>query len=292
MQATTGSGAAREAAPYFDGLVACLEDREPLTSMAFGRHVHWGYWGDPTAADGTPTDYAWAAEQLCRRVCDAAAIHDGMRILDVGCGFGGTLASLNERYRNLEMVGVNIDRRQLDRAAREVRPMNGNRIRFVEGNALQLAFEADSFDVVLAVECIFHFGDRQKFFREVDRVLVAGGAFALSDFVPPEKALPLLRAFDPAKDENLSRAYGQINVLCSLESYHRLAESVRMDLMRQECITKNIMPTYTFLRKNAGTWRAYTNIQVFDKATAQLEMACRTGLLKYTVLGFTKRQAA
>src|SRR5262249_40386438 len=132
-------------------------------STAFARHVHWGYWPDPAAADGSAEDYARAAERLCRRVCAAAAVRDGLRVLDVGCGFGGTLASLNERFDGLHMVGVNIDLRQLDRARLLVRPSPGNAVRFVEADALSLPFADASFDVVLAVECIFHFGDRAAF---------------------------------------------------------------------------------------------------------------------------------
>ena len=69
--------------------------------------------------------------------------------------------------------------------------------------------------------------------------VVSGGAFALSDFVPPERALPILQAYDPAKDENLCRSYGKINVLCTLNAYRELAESAGMDLVRQESITRN-----------------------------------------------------
>jgi cyclopropane fatty-acyl-phospholipid synthase-like methyltransferase len=36
--------------------------------------------------------------------------------VDVGCGFGGTIASLNEHFSDLQLTGVNIDLRQLDRA--------------------------------------------------------------------------------------------------------------------------------------------------------------------------------
>jgi hypothetical protein len=87
-----------EAPPYFDTLFQLLQDNDPDTLAAFGRHVHWGYWESPDSADGSAQDYARAAERLCRRVCDAADIRDGQRIVDVGCGFGGTIASLNERF--------------------------------------------------------------------------------------------------------------------------------------------------------------------------------------------------
>ena len=45
----------------------------------------------------------------------AAGIADGQHILDVGCGFGGTVASLNENFSRVHLLGVNIDERQLER---------------------------------------------------------------------------------------------------------------------------------------------------------------------------------
>ena len=102
--------------PYFDYLLAALQNNDELIETSFGRHVHWGYWPDPSRATCSPEEYGTAAEELCRAICDAAGIREGMRIIDVGCGFGGTLASLNERFSELQLVGVNIDSRQLNRA--------------------------------------------------------------------------------------------------------------------------------------------------------------------------------
>ena len=58
---------------------------------------------------------------------------------------------------DLEMTGLNIDPRQLEVARKEVLPENGNTIDFIEADAVSLPFPDDTFDVVLAVECIFHF---------------------------------------------------------------------------------------------------------------------------------------
>lgn len=279
-----------KAPPYFDVLFSGLSDQRPETMEAFGRHVHWGYWSDPASADGTAADYAQAAERLCRRVCDAAHIQNGQRILDVGCGFGGTIASLNERFSNLDLVGVNIDRRQLDRATETVRPGNGNRIRFVEADACQLPFPAHSFDVVLAVECIFHFDSRAVFLAEASRVLAPGGSLALSDFIPPDKAVPLLQSFNASADEATVRTYGKIDVLCPTSAYRRIADTTGFALDQEDNITKHILPTYPFLRKHMQAWKAPGDAALFDQATAQIETACRTGLLRYTILSF-KRQA-
>jgi len=80
--------------PYFDYLLAELAKRNSAIEKSFGRHVHWGYWDDPAKARGDDDDYARAAEQLTVELCRLAGIAEGEKILDVGCGFGGTIASL------------------------------------------------------------------------------------------------------------------------------------------------------------------------------------------------------
>ncbi|MFN4261074.1 MAG: class I SAM-dependent methyltransferase [Gemmataceae bacterium] len=282
----------KQAPPYFDILFARLQKQEPVTTIAFGKHVHWGYWDEPDQADGSPEDYAAAAERLCQQVIRAGAIHDGQRVLDVGCGFGGTIASLNERFGNLDMIGVNIDARQLDRARQEVRPHNGNRVEFIEADACQLPFPNDSFDRILAVECIFHFGDRGAFFAEASRVLRPGGVLALSDFVPPEDAVSVLKSFNASQDEATRRTYGAINVLCSLDNYRALAQSSGFTLDQVHNISRHTLPTYPFLRKHLRTWDDPADARFFDKATGQLEMACHADLLHYTILRFQRIAAS
>jgi cyclopropane fatty-acyl-phospholipid synthase-like methyltransferase len=289
MQTTLARDAAESVAPYFDDLLARLEKGDATARTAFGRHVHWGFWPDPQRADGTAQDYAAAAERLCRLVCDAAHIADGMRILDVGCGFGGTIASLNEGFHNLDMTGVNIDPRQLARAARTIVPQNGNRIRFVEADACALDFAPGSFDAVLAVECIFHFGSRTEFFRGAARALRPGGHLALSDFVPPPDALAALAARDPGQDEATRITYGRINVSCALDDYRRLAEQVGMTLTASRDVTDGTMPTYAFLQSDLRTRPDRQTARIHARATSRIEIACRVGLLKYTVLAFTRR---
>lgn len=52
--------------------------------QAFGRHIHWGYWTNPTQADGSVEDFASAAENLSRRVYTAARVKESDRVLDAG----------------------------------------------------------------------------------------------------------------------------------------------------------------------------------------------------------------
>src|SRR5689334_17366795 len=84
--------------PYIDGILKQIADGDPEAEVLWQRHLHWGYWEDPAKADGSATDFAAAAERLAHMVFDAAGIDDGMRVIDCGCGIGGAIASLNERF--------------------------------------------------------------------------------------------------------------------------------------------------------------------------------------------------
>ena len=66
-----------------------------------------------------------------------ANIVDGQAVLEVGCGFGGTISLINEEFHDLKIVGVNIDQRQIDQAKQKVF-QNGNDISFIQGDACKL----------------------------------------------------------------------------------------------------------------------------------------------------------
>lgn len=274
--------------PYFDYLLAELNRRNPTIEKSFGRHVHWGYWADPRSATNDDDDFAQAAEQLTLELCQLAQISEDDAVLDAGCGFGGTIASLNERFHRLRLIGLNIDARQLERANRQVQPLHGNSIEFRQGDACNLPFAGNSFHRILAVESIFHFPSRETFFREVARVLKPGGTLTLSDFVPSALFWPICQVGAILGSHSIS-AIGRWDVRCTLNQYRRLASRVGLVPAATRNITPHTLPTYRYLQ------HILTRDEPRDREARMfghlLGLARSLGalrLLNYDLLSFTK----
>src|SRR2546427_497885 len=77
----------------------------------WGEHIHHGYW----EADEAPED---ARVRLVARLAAFAGVPPGARVLDVGCGFGGSALWL-ARDRNCRVTGVTISPVQARRAAEQ-----------------------------------------------------------------------------------------------------------------------------------------------------------------------------
>ena len=118
--------------------------------------------------------------ELLRRLEAERALTPGLKLLEISCGRGGGLNAF------LAAAPGIFDATGLDVAASAVafcRSAYGesDRLRFVEGSALELPFPDATFDVVLNVEASNDYGDRPRFFAEVARVLKPDGIFVYTD---------------------------------------------------------------------------------------------------------------
>ncbi|MEB3323058.1 MAG: methyltransferase domain-containing protein [Synechococcaceae cyanobacterium] len=153
------------------------EDR--LLERLWGEHVHLGHYGDPPGH----RDFRAAKEDFVHalvRWSGLASLPPGSRLLDVGCGIGGSARILARDY-GFEVLGISISPAQIERA-RALTPPQAGACRFAVMDALALELPDRSFDAVWSVEAGPHMPDKQRYADELLRVLRPGGLLAVADW--------------------------------------------------------------------------------------------------------------
>ena len=155
---------------------AWTDDR--LLERLWGEHVHLGHYGEPTQ----PTDFRKAKEAFVHELVRWSGLDQlpsGSRVLDVGCGIGGSARILARDY-GFDVLGVSISPAQIRRAT-ELTP-DGLNCHFAVMDALDLQLSDQQFDAVWTVEAGPHMPDKQRFADELLRVLRPGGCLAVADW--------------------------------------------------------------------------------------------------------------
>jgi SAM-dependent methyltransferase len=113
---------------------------------------------------------------------DAAGVGAGTRVLDVGCGPG--FVSEAAAARGAEPVGLDVAEAMIERAR-----ARSPQLRFVVGDAERLDAADASFDAVTSNFGVLHVPRPEAAMAEARRVLVAGGRFAFTVWVP-DRSVP------------------------------------------------------------------------------------------------------
>jgi MPBQ/MSBQ methyltransferase len=164
--------------------VAAAYDRwtqDQLLERLWGEHIHLGHYGEPPASIGT-VDFRQAKEHFVHQLVRWSgldALPPGSRVLDVGCGIGGSARILARDY-GFEVLGVSISPVQIQRAM-VLTPPDLN-CRFAVMDALALELPESSVDAVWSVEACPHMPDKQLYADELLRVLRPGGLLAVADW--------------------------------------------------------------------------------------------------------------
>lgn len=149
----------------------------------FERWTHMNYGYADLAENAAPLLLKAADES--ERYCIQLYVHvvgnvdlAGKDVLEVGCGRGGGVSYIARYLRPRRIVGLDVAGSQV-KFCQRVHGDTG--AEFIRGDAENLPFDVGSFDAVINVESSFCYGNVERFFREVRRVLKPGGHFLYAD---------------------------------------------------------------------------------------------------------------
>ncbi|HEX4141946.1 MAG TPA: class I SAM-dependent methyltransferase [Pirellulales bacterium] len=157
--------------------------------LLWGPHIHHGLWH----AEESP---AVAQRQLIEAMAARLVLKPNQRVVDVGCGMGGSSVHLARHY-GCRVTGITLSPVQRMWAATGAR-MSGcaGSTEFLRADAEQIDFPAESFDVVWSIECTEHLFDKPAFFRKAGRWLKPGGQIAICAWLAGDEPLS-----DPARQQ-------------------------------------------------------------------------------------------
>jgi tocopherol O-methyltransferase len=140
--------------------------------LLWGPHLHHGLW------EGDESPHV-AAGQLTNELARLANIQRGERVVDIGCGMGGSSIWL-ARERACSVTGVTISPVQRRWAATSAWLAGAARqTKFLQADAERLELPVQSRDVVWSIECTEHLFDKSAFFAKARTWLAPGGRVAI-----------------------------------------------------------------------------------------------------------------
>lgn len=137
--------------------------------------IHYGYWDE--AVHSFPESLVRMNEIMMQ----AAAIQPADKVLDAGCGVGGSSIFL-ATVLGCRVTGITLSARQCEQATghaagKNVAPL----VNFQVMDYCRTDFAPESFDVVWGCESICYADDKEKFVREAYRLLKPGGRLVVAD---------------------------------------------------------------------------------------------------------------
>lgn len=127
---------------------------------------------------------------LTARLIRALQVGASATVVDVASGPGTSAIQLADET-GCSVVGVDLSPQSIDAARRAAEAVGlGERVRFVEGDAEALPFEAESMDGALCECALCTFPDKRAATRELARVLRPGTRLALADVTARGERLP------------------------------------------------------------------------------------------------------
>lgn len=195
----------------------------------WGHHVHHGFW---KTGKETPTE---ATILLIDHMLGDLKLNWGMKVCDIGCGYGATARYLAGKY-HVHVTGLSVSEEQLQFANSHY---SYTSVDLICRDWMKNGLPSDSFDLAISIESSEHMPDLRKFFEESYRVLRPGGTLKVCAWLSKvnPSAVELRHFLEPICTE------GRLH-LGDENEYRGLMEESGFREIRFEEITDNVKRTW------------------------------------------------
>jgi tocopherol O-methyltransferase len=251
------------------------DDLDAIYRGLWGLDVHHGYW---RSGRETPDEAVAALSEL---VGGELRFAPGARLVDIGCGYGGTARRF--AAHGAEVTGLSLSREQIAHAP----PTSGVELRCADW--LDNGLPSSAFDGAYAIESSEHMADKPGFFREAHRVLRKDGRLVICAWLASDdpSGWQIRHLLEPICRE------GRLPSMLTAAEYRDMAASAGFRCLRYRDISQAVARTWSicfrrFLRAMlvdpAMRRRILTaRNRIFALSVPRLILAYHTGAMRYGV---------
>ncbi|HEY9875567.1 MAG TPA: methyltransferase domain-containing protein [Candidatus Obscuribacterales bacterium] len=269
-----------------------------LWEQVWGEHMHHGYYGPQ---GNQKKERRQAQIDLIEELLQWAQVQPLQqppveKILDVGCGIGGSSLYLAQKF-NASAIGITLSPVQAARATERAQEAGlSTKAQFQVADALDMPFPDNSFDLVWSLESGEHMPDKTKFLQECYRVLKPGGTFIMVTWChrPIDGVAGQLSADEQKHLEEIYRVYCLPYVI-SLPEYEAIARHLCFQNIRTADWSDAVAPFWDDVIGSAFNLSAILGLLSSGWTTIQAALSLRLmsqgyqrGLIKFGLLCGTK----
>ena len=260
-------------------MATAAQIREHYDSLAliyrtfWGDHIHHGLF---TEGSESPEE---AQKKLLDHCVPLLGLRGGERVLDVGCGHGGTLLYLAQ-WLGCSGMGISISPKQVRLASEKAAKAGlAERVRFTVGDADGFEFPAESCDLLWVMESSEHFVDKAGFFGRSVAALRPRGRLLLAAWTG---------SMDSPRVRSVAEAF-LCPELWSVEDYKGAIAKNGMSILSCQDLTSKVLRTWEICRQRARSSGPVVKLlpraaREFVEGIDVILEAYRSGDLTYTVL--------
>jgi SAM-dependent methyltransferase len=214
------------------------------------------------------------------------------RVLDAGCGYGGTAFDLQPKIGG-RWLGLTISPIQFNRATSEAQRRGLNEHIQFRLQSYDVPID-ETFDLVIAIESLVHSADPRTTVANLAASLAPGGYFVLVDDMPVENVRPELRS-----DVEEAKRMWRCPVMPTEQGWREVFEAAGLDIVRSADLSGRVyhrpvkeMTALIERDRKRARWLGWLGLGVIPEANIGgllLERLAVQGAMQYRVLVGRKR---